>query len=149
MPLLKSNWIELRAILYGAWSVINRHKVRTLVIVGMCAFVVWALMNPPPVETIQQTQAREDALNSQAQTQAAAAERRRQYCRDASICEKYSTSRQECASAGNFDTCMSVKMGDDLGVAGQCTNDGALQYPPTDMTKAELWFCSTFGNLPP
>jgi hypothetical protein len=39
--------------------------------------------------------------------------------------------RQQCATAGSFDTCLSVKMGDNYYAAKDaCSGDGQLLYPP-------------------
>lgn len=50
------------------------------------------------------------------------------------MCAKYGSARQECATAGNFDHCIAVKMGD-IGVndIDWCSNDGSLAEPPNDM----------------
>jgi hypothetical protein len=51
-------------------------------------------------------------------------------CRQMAICEQYGQLRQECAVAGNFQDCISAKMGDDKMnyAAARCTNDGHAAY---------------------
>ncbi|WP_156771681.1 hypothetical protein [Labrys sp. WJW] len=41
-------------------------------------------------------------------------------------CAAFSSARQECATAGDFQNCLSVKLGDDSKYAPYCTNDGNL-----------------------
>lgn len=41
------------------------------------------------------------------------AEVRRRLCHLKSMCFEYASARQACATAGNFDNCIMVKMGDD------------------------------------
>ncbi len=73
----------------------------------------------------------------EAQRQAAAAANREQdkyFCRLETVCEKYGRIRQECATAGSFDNCIKVKMGDDdAGLTNSCTNDGNVLYPAAQM----------------
>jgi hypothetical protein len=64
----------------------------------------------------------------------AQSQRNKSLCHMAAVCAKYATTRQECATAGNFDTCINVKMGDDTANISACTNDGELyEGEPTDM----------------
>jgi hypothetical protein len=123
----------------------NKHG-RTLVGLALFAYlaiyVMWALLNPPPKETPAQAIALQQALDDQS-----AKERQRNYyCHAATVCRLYSSVRQDCAVAGNFDKCVSVKMGKNSDLTYECTEDGSLQNPPRFMTGAELWTCSIFGH---
>src|SRR5262249_37204494 len=42
-------------------------------------------------------------------------------CRQAAACKKYSEARLECATAGNFKTCLRIKMGEDAAYIGMCS----------------------------
>jgi hypothetical protein len=44
-------------------------------------------------------------------------------CKAIAECSDYANARQACATAGNFDTCMTVKLGQ---VPEHCSNDGKL-----------------------
>jgi hypothetical protein len=113
-------------------------RVRVILAVLLSASVLatclWALLNPPPVETPQETQAREDAQINHARIQGEKAERKIYLCHLKSVCAKYNSARQECATAGNFANCISVKIGDrDSSLVAQCTNEGNLSYIPADL----------------
>jgi len=57
----------------------------------------------------------------------------KELCRTKDLCTRYAMSRQECATAGNFDLCLNVKMGDDVANISGCTNQGKLKSEPPDM----------------
>jgi hypothetical protein len=42
------------------------------------------------------------------------------------------TTRLADAAAGNYDSCISIKMGSDIGLISQCSSDGNLRFPPKD-----------------
>ena len=62
-------------------------------------------------------------------------------CRVKAVCERFAAVRQECATAGNFENCVSVKLGDAASMIGECTNDGmvATPYPDTVPSAVECW----------
>jgi hypothetical protein len=79
--------------------------------------------------------------------QKATSEQDRYLCHLESVCENYSTVRQDCATAGNFDNCVKVKMGDDdVPLIDSCTNDGKLAYPPEKMPSSLLCFIFRIGG---
>lgn len=49
-------------------------------------------------------------------------------CKLKDLCPNYAKVRQDCATAGSFEKCVSVRLGDDdaLAASMQCTNDGHL-----------------------
>jgi hypothetical protein len=53
-----------------------------------------------------------------------AAENQRMLCDYKQKCEKFANARQVCATAGNFDTCMSIKSDDYTLTKDMCTDDG-------------------------
>jgi len=57
----------------------------------------------------------------------------KELCRARDLCTRYANYRQECATAGNFDLCLNVKMGDDAAKIGACTNNGNLLTEPPNM----------------
>src|SRR5260370_1338965 len=66
---------------------------------------------------------------AQREVRAAIAERNRYLCQLKSTCVKYAQVRQQCATAGNFENCISVKMGNGFRSSGSgCTDDGNVDY---------------------
>ena len=111
---------------------------------------VLSAMNPQPVqpvETAQQVQSRQDALKRQTEIEAAATARMNTLCRARVVCMRYHTARQNCAVAGDFNNCITVKMENDLSALSNCTNDGALRYPPENMPTVLDCLPSNIKNL--
>jgi hypothetical protein len=81
----------------------------------------------------QSTLAHQEAEERKAPTVALQSQRYKNLCHTAAVCTKYATTRQECATAGSFRTCIDVKMGDDAAIIGACTNEGGLLSQPVDM----------------
>jgi hypothetical protein len=65
-----------------------------------------------------------------------AKDRKLYLCHLAEACKKYDRVRLECATAGNFGTCLRIKMGDDAEYSGLCSNgaEGAPAAPPPPQT---------------
>src|SRR5262249_61990704 len=65
-------------------------------------------------------------------------------CRQAAACKKYSEARLECATAGNFKTCLRIKMGEDAAYIGMCSGyeDGApaVPLPPETPNAVDCFF---------
>lgn len=61
---------------------------------------------------------------------------KRYFCLAAAACKKYDKVRLECATAGNFKTCLRVKMGSDADYSGACSGyvEGAPALPPSPET---------------
>jgi hypothetical protein len=60
-------------------------------------------------------------------------ERTKALCKLRSLCSKYGAVRQECAVAGNFDNCVSIKMGNfDQDQPLMCTPDGKVAFVSPD-----------------
>ena len=114
---------QAKAILHFA----GRH--RTPFIFFGIILVVWGLqmvVPPPAPETPEQIQARKAAQLAQAKAQAAATARQRALCNQQTICTKFATARQECATAGNYKNCVDIKMGTDAMDLYPCMNDGRV-----------------------
>src|SRR2546422_125008 len=68
-----------------------------------------------------------------AQLRAASSARKKELCALQAVCLRYASSRQACATAGNYNLCMSIKVGADGGKIDPCTDNGNVLYPPDDM----------------
>ena len=118
-----------------------------LIVVGIGAFV-WNEMTAPP-ETPEQEAAR---INRQAGIDQAKRQKdseRRQLCLVAKACDKYSEARLACATAGNFKTCVRIKMGEDSFYSEMCSgyDVGAPAVPrPPQTPDAVECFHLTFGR---
>jgi hypothetical protein len=120
---LKRNWFATACFL--------------LVVFG---FIYLSLKNPPPPETSEQFRARQkqegalqDAQKSRAAQWAAQTARTKSLCKAKAECSEYAAARQACATAGNFDTCMGIKMENYSSAQYDCTNDGKLISSPADL----------------
>ena len=145
-------WNNVRAIFHATFFTIKRHPIFAVVLIFFSWAIYQSIMNPPPKPpletpgTPEQIQARlinrHRAAEMQAANQqraAAAAQRNRQLCMYEVICEKYGKVRQECATAGNFNTCIEVKMGNQSGLLYYCTNDGGvLQSIASDLHRGTM-----------
>ena len=64
-------------------------------------------------------------------------------CQLAAACKKYSSVRLECATAGNFKTCLRIKMGDDAVYSGTCSGyregEPAIALSPETPNAAECF----------
>jgi hypothetical protein len=91
-----------------------------VVIIAFAIWVTWTAPAPAPAEQAARAAAREDQK-----------EWKRSLCHVAVACEKYSAARLECATAGNFKTCIQIKMGTDAYYTGLCSGDqeGAPAVP--------------------
>lgn len=77
--------------------------------------------------------------------------KRVEMCYEKTVCHEYSAARQDCATAGDFENCLRVKMGvKKFDIVGGCTNDGGVgwrSHPP----EADIpdWLeCAIRGVLP-
>jgi hypothetical protein len=86
----------------------------------------------PPKETPQQVERPGQRTHQQAEL-AEESERRHRICAIRLICTNYGRTRQACATAGNFDRCMDIKLGNQSDARGLCSDDGTMAYPPADM----------------
>lgn len=124
------------------------HPIGTFfIILGLVIYVpmgVYAVLHPP---TAQQLQADAQAEQARKAAEAATVEQERYLCRLATVCKKFESVRQDCATAGNFGNCIKVKMGDDdAGLIDSCTNDGKLLYTPEQMPDGLRCFIFRHGG---
>jgi hypothetical protein len=82
-------------------------------------------------------------------------ERNVRLCHYKARCAEYATARQACATAGNFDTCMGIKLNGGYSLLkNMCSGDGNFAIPINDMPgdfSCRLWrawgvVSSMFGN---
>jgi hypothetical protein len=128
---------------------IRRHPFLTGFILLFAAVVYAQITAPPaPILTPEQRQLLQQARAAEAAKQAAKSAEEAAYknelCHWAAACKKYGTSRLDCAVAGNFNTCIQIKMGRDASLVFRCTDDGQLSSPPRDMPDLGQCF---FRNL--
>jgi len=106
--------------------------------IAAIAILSKALGPPEPQLTPQQIQ----VLEAQRQAEALAAQTRvnfereslKEFCPYVLRCSTYADVRQQCATAGDFNNCVTVKLGsENADLAGQCTADGKADVvgPPT------------------
>lgn len=77
---------------------------------------------------VMHQQAQQQALQQAAQRQIAD-ERTKELCTIKAVCEKYGEVRQQCATAGNYQNCLQIKMGtEDYDKVEACTEDGKPLY---------------------
>ena len=117
-----------------------------LVVVPAAIFQMWAAAHESP----QAAQARMEAEAADAiQYRVQAKEREEQararqettkaLCRLKDICKQYAEVRQDCATAGNFNNCISVKMGDErFGEVANCANDGSIASVTSDNVPSRI-----------
>ena len=74
---------------------------------------------PPPEEKAQQVLIAKERAKEYQQS----IELDRYLCRKAAACSKYDRVRVDCSTAGNIDTCLRIKMGDDFRDVETCGVD--------------------------
>lgn len=97
------------------------------------AAVVSELLSPPPPPLTPEQLAKRQQSEQVATLQR---QRREKLCHAAAVCPRYAKTRQECATAGSFRTCIDVRMGKDAAIIGMCTDEGELRSEPEDMPDA-------------
>jgi hypothetical protein len=122
---------------------IFKSRFRALLVLGFVAWAIWMglYIKQPSPRTAREQQATDDAYHQQQlvlqQLQAAQetrSVRTKALCHTASVCRRFTKVRQECAIAGDFNSCLRIKIGDkDIDTAMNCKNDGNLAFPPSDM----------------
>jgi hypothetical protein len=120
---------------WDEWIVVVLQRIAGWAMLAFVATVLWSALNaltePPKPGTQQRTRFDQD----------------RALCRMAAACKKYSEARLECATAGNFKTCLHIKMGADASYSGMCSgyDEGAAAVPlPPETPNAVQCFFLTF-----
>lgn len=133
-------WRFLRALLIGVSKFARQEPVVTLVLlvaVPVAAGSLWTAAHETPQEAsvrraaeagdAAQIEIRAKELEEQGRALEEHNQQIRGLCRLKDICAQFSKVRQECATAGSFNNCISVKMGDErYGDVGSCTNNGNI-----------------------
>jgi hypothetical protein len=109
-----------------------------LFLIVMTVWTAWAEQHRPPLSEADKAQAVAANLREQQDQEAKqAAELTEKYlCRKAAACKKYDQVRLECATAGNFRTCLRVKMGESVSYIDLCSgyDEGAPAIGPDPKT---------------
>jgi hypothetical protein len=98
-----------------------------LALIGMAVWAFWAEQHRPPLsEADQARQAVAAKLREQQDEEAKQREQQKletekYLCRKAAACKKYDQVRLECATAGNFRTCLRIKMGENVSYIDVCS----------------------------
>jgi hypothetical protein len=102
----------------------------------LVSFFVWEFIKQPTPENAR--------IVDPAATQQQASERQRtqSLCHQQALCRKFGEARQECATAGNYKNCLSIKMGDDAMDLYPCMNDGTAWGAPKDIPNRLTCFLS-------
>jgi hypothetical protein len=102
--------------------------------------VVVAILEPDlprlPDPTPEELAARQEALAQRqkwAEYERAVAERNRQLCRIKNACSAFADARQECATAGDFNHCLEIKLGTEFQFISLCSTEGEFVNAPDDM----------------
>jgi hypothetical protein len=130
-----------------------------IICVGAVLAEYWLMPPPPPTsEWIEARKVREaeeaawveqrkaEEAEQAKETKEAKQARRKAYCETADICTKYREVRQECAVAGDFKNCVTVKMGDNMSYAAlamNCNDNGTVRWEPTNAPGAVECFFRT------
>jgi hypothetical protein len=110
-----------------------------LALLGVLFWNAWTAPPPSPAEL-----ERRAAMDRQSRQNE---EKKRYLCLAAAACKKYDQVRLECATAGNFRTCLRIKMGNDASYSDTCSlSEGgpALRPPPDTPTVLECFFLTLF-----
>lgn len=112
----------------------QRRLLFLAVVTAFCiAFVAYQYLTyvPPPPPTPEQVLALKQEESRQLQIRkeqdqmvAQKAEYNNYWCHKKSICNRYWSARQECAVAGNFDNCVTIKLGEDFQEVSSCSSEG-------------------------
>ena len=102
-------------------------------VIGIAIWSYWAEQHRPSLsEADQARQALAANLREQQDQEAKQKlEIERYLCRKAAACKRYDQVRLECATAGNFKTCLRIKMGENVSYIDVCSGyeEGAPALP--------------------
>jgi hypothetical protein len=153
---------SIRKVLGASWAAFRYFAVRqprvtafaflaAVILLAMALDAGWQearrlTLNPGQLQAEEQKDA-QHAVQEHAEDEAqrksleAKAEEKRALCRLKSICKQYGQVRQECATAGSFQTCVRVKMGDEnADMIESCTSDGHIAYTPSEPGAVDCFF---------
>jgi hypothetical protein len=126
-----------------------------LILLAIVALIWLDSLSPRPspaeVQARQEreAQARQEREARNEATRKQRIERERFLCLEAKACKKYSEARLECATAGNFKTCLRIKMGEDSSYSDRCSGYDigapAVSLPPDTPNEIQCFLVLTFG----
>ena len=122
----------IRQITPLGWAVI-------LFLVVMTITFINAAVNPPTPLTPEQLQAiqlheeaERESRRKADENQRAVSAKNKEICRIKAMCAQYGAARQRCATAGSFDTCMSIQTENIQDAEYHCSHDGQVLGAPSD-----------------
>jgi hypothetical protein len=126
-----------------------------IICVGAVLAEYWLQPPPPTPEQIEvrkiRDAAEQAALVEQRRADKVKQVRRAAYCETAHTCKRYGKVRQECAVAGDFKNCVTVKMGDNMSYAEfatDCHDDGTVRWQLTNAPGAvECFYQRTYEDF--
>lgn len=109
-----------------------------VIAVWFVASIVYGMLFPPSPAELAAAKASAQASQQLEQTKRDTQALHQQYldglCHQEAVCERYGPARQECATAGNYNNCITIKLGSlDASTVDACTEDGKLAFRPSDM----------------
>ncbi|WP_448955734.1 hypothetical protein [Labrys neptuniae] len=112
----------------------------SLVFLVLLAAVISIFFSPPETpaqkaERLRQAQVEDAHKKQKAASEMAFQDKLKNICPAEFACSTYAKTRQDCATAGDFNNCVRIKMGADYGLTSWCTDDGNVTVPdpPTYM----------------
>jgi hypothetical protein len=121
------------------------------IILGLLGLIIWHELTAPPLTREQQA-----AAQTAAATRSEASKQKREQreqnrlhlCRVAEACRNYDDARLQCATAGNFERCLRIKMGEDADYSSVCSGhyEGAptIPLPPETPNRVQCFFMTLF-----
>jgi hypothetical protein len=95
----------------------------------------------PKIETPEQIRVREMMVRIHQKEYSTGIESRRNLCAAKARCSAYGEARQTCATAGDFENCLQIKMGNEYSSArSQCVSNGKLN--PTVASTPTAFDCA-------
>lgn len=122
-------WLNFRALGHGLYFATKENPRRTVFWTLILFFVVLLLFarNEAPVEKAEPQNSEADGLRTVRN------KLNDRLCDIEFACTQFGIARQQCATAGNFDLCINVKMGDSIKDVGNCLPSGEMRARPSGM----------------
>jgi hypothetical protein len=118
----------IAAVFYFARALLKTIVIGGLVILTpiLLVAIFFVIKDRAPSEPPQQSEQGHEPRTAQIR-------RFKDLCSTKTLCEQFASTRQACATAGNFKTCMSIKMADFSTAQDECNVDGTLIFQPADL----------------
>jgi hypothetical protein len=125
-----------------------------LALAGLAIWAVWVEQHRPPLSEAEKAHETLIAKMHEQQNQETREREQRKLeeekylCRKAAACKKYDQVRLDCATAGNFKTCLRIKMGEDVSYADVCSGyDVGAPAIPLDPKTPDVVRCYILNNF--